>query len=263
MSRKWIIVAAVALCVPAAWWLTQRMGSRIVTASPSPGISRALASERAGNISSVRYTLALSVPEKQDEPVRGTLGIRLVLEDRARVVLDFAQPAERVSSMRVNGNAIAIRAEQGHLIIPAEAVNRGANVIDVVFTAGDEALNRHDDFLYSLFVPAHASQAFPCFDQPDIKSALSLTLEIPAAWAAVSNTPEIGRSSNGDRATVRFGQTAALPTYLFGFAAGRFSVERGERNGRTFQMYHRETDADKVAANREVIFDLHQQAVEW
>ena len=28
-------------------------------------------------------------------------------------------------------------------------------------------------------------------------------------------------------------------------------------------MYHRETDAEKVAANRETIFDLHHQAVEW
>ena len=43
----------------------------------------------------------------------------------------------------------------------------------------------------------------------------------------------------------------------------KFSVERGERNGRAFHMYHRETDAAKVAANRETIFDLHQQAIEW
>ena len=28
-------------------------------------------------------------------------------------------------------------------------------------------------------------------------------------------------------------------------------------------MYHRETDAEKVAANRDTIFDLHQQAVDW
>ena len=140
---------------------------------------------------------------------------------------------------------------------------RGENIVEIAFTAGDEALNRHDEFLYSLFVPARASQAFPCFDQPDIKGSLSLSLEIPAAWAAVSNAPEIGRETSGDRATVRFGQTAALPTYLFGFAAGQFSVERGERNGRAFHMYHRETDADKVAANRETIFDLHQQAIDW
>ena len=28
-------------------------------------------------------------------------------------------------------------------------------------------------------------------------------------------------------------------------------------------MYHRETDAEKVAANRDTIFDLHQQALDW
>ena len=264
MSKKWIIVAAVALCVPAVLWLTQRMGSRIVTVSPpTDGISRALASERAGNISSVRYTLSLSIPSKQDEPVRGTVGIRFVLADRSRVVIDFAQPPDRVSSVRANGTAIAIRAEHGHLIVPADSVTRGENLIDIAFTAGDDALNRDEDFLYSLFVPARASQAFPCFDQPDIKGSLSLSLDIPASWAAVSNAPEIGRNSSGDRVTVRFGQTAALPTYLFGFAVGRFSVERAERNGRTFQMFHRETDAAKVAANRDVIFDLHQQAIEW
>ncbi|RPI54151.1 MAG: aminopeptidase, partial [Acidobacteria bacterium] len=46
-------------------------------------------------------------------------------------------------------------------------------------------------------------------------------------------------------------------------AAGRFSVERAERNGRAFHLYHRETDAAKVAANRDTIFDLHQQALDW
>ena len=264
MSRKWFIVAAVALCVPAAWWLSQRMGSRIVTVTPpSEGISRTLASERAANISSVRYTLALNVPSQKQEPIRGTVSVRLVLADRAPLIFDFAQPAEKVSSIQANGQVIPVRSEHGHLVIPAESLERGENVVDIAFTAGDEALNRHDEFLYSLFVPARASMAFPCFDQPDIKGSLSLTLELPASWIAVSNAPEILRETSGDRATVRFGQTAALPTYLFGFVAGRFSIERGERGGRAFHLYHRETDAAKVAANRETIFDLHQQALEW
>ncbi len=264
MSRKWIIVAAVALCVPAAWWLAHRMGSRIVTVTPpTEGISQTLASERAANISSVRYTLSLHIPSNKDEPVRGIASVRLVLADRTPLIFDFAQPAEHLSSIQANGQAVAIRSENGHVVVPAESLTRGENIVEIAFTAGNEALNRHDEFLYSLFVPARASQAFPCFDQPDIKGSLSLSLEIPAAWTAVSNAPEIGRETSGDRATVRFGQTAALPTYLFGFATGRFSVERGERNGRSFRMFHRETDAEKVTANRDTIFDLHSQAIDW
>jgi aminopeptidase N len=259
-----MVLAVVALSVPAAWWFAHRMGSRILTVTPpTNGISRTLATERAANISAVRYSLSLSIPPDRHQPVQGTLGIRLRLENRAPVILDFSQPAERVASIRANGRPIEIRSEHGHLVIPGEAVNRGENTIEIGFTAGDEALNRDDEYLYSLFVPARASQTFPCFDQPDIKGSLSLTLDIPSDWAALSNAPEVGRETAGNRATVRFGQTQALPTYLFGFAAGRFSVERGERNGRAFYLYHRETDAAKVAANREAIFDLHQQAIEW
>ena len=182
MSRKWIVVAAVALSVPAAWWIAQRMGSRIVTVTPpTEGISQTLASERAANVSSVRYALSLSIPSTKNEPVRGTVSVRLVLAGQAPLIFDFAQPADKVSSIRANGQTVAVRSEQGHLVVPAESLKLGENIVDIAFTAGDEALNRNDEFLYSLFVPARASQAFPCFDQPDIKGSLSLSLEIPAA----------------------------------------------------------------------------------
>ena len=58
-----------------------------------------------------------------------------------------------------------------------------------------------------------------------------------------------------------FDETQPISTYLFAFAAGRFTVETAERDGRTFRMLHRETDAAKVARNRGVIFDLHARAL--
>src|SRR5688572_4740757 len=134
MSRTWIIVAVVALCVPGAWWLSQRMSSRIVTVTPpGEGISQTFASERAANISSVRYTLTLNVPSQKQEPVRGTVSVRLVLADRAPLIFDFAQPAEKVSSVHANGQTVPIRSERGHLVIPAESLKRGENVVDIAF----------------------------------------------------------------------------------------------------------------------------------
>src|SRR5687768_1633695 len=114
MSRKWIIVAALALCVPAAWWLAQRMGSRIVTVTPpTEGISQTLASERTANVSSVRYALSLSIPSRRDERVRGSVTLRLVLANQLPLIFDFAQPADNVSSVRANGQAVEIRSEDG------------------------------------------------------------------------------------------------------------------------------------------------------
>ena len=57
-----------------------------------------------------------------------------------------------------------------------------------VFTAGDQSLNRNDEFLYTLLVPDRARTLFPCFDQPDMKALYTLSLEVPMTWKAVSNT---------------------------------------------------------------------------
>ena len=113
-------------------------------------------------------------------------------------------------------------------------------------------------------MPARARLAFPCFDQPDLKARWTLALDVPAGWQALANGAETSR--DGVRAagcSVTFAETPPLSTYLFAFAAGRFSVETGERDGRTFRMFHRETDAAKVARNRDAIFDLHAASLAW
>ena len=63
--------------------------------------------------------------------------------------------------------------------------------------------------------------------------------------------------------TVQFAETEPLSTYLFSFVVGDFKVEEAVRNGRTFRMFHRETDAAKVARNKNAIFDLHAIAVAY
>src|SRR4030095_10475302 len=91
----------------------------------------------------------------------------------------------------------------------------------------------------------------------------TLSLDIPAGGEALANAPEIERVK-GDRTTaIRFSESDPLPTYLFAFATGRFQIETAERRGRRFRMFHRETDAAKVARNREAIFDLHAASLEW
>ena len=139
----------------------------------------------------------------------------------------------------------------------------GSNVATIDFVAGDAPLNRSDDFLYTIFVPARAHEAFPCFDQPDLKARWTLSLEIPDGWEALGNGAEISREASNGRTRIRFAETPPISTYLFAFAAGRFAIEQATRGSRTFRMLHRETDAAKVARNRDAIFDLHAAALDW
>ena len=78
-----------------------------------------------------------------------------------------------------------------------------------------------------------------------------------------NGTRDWAASATADHLGLIFDETQPLPTYLFAFAAGKFSVETAERDGRTFRMFHRETDAAKVARNRDAIFDLHARALAW
>jgi aminopeptidase N len=133
----------------------------------------------------------------------------------------------------------------------------------VAFTAGDQSLNRNEDYLYTLFVPDRASTAFPCFDQPDLKALFSLNLEIPSNWTAVTNYSLIATETKSERKTMTFNETAPIPTYLFAFAAGKFQTAKSPDQMLDMTMYYRETDSIKVNRNLNEVFRLHQDAIDW
>jgi aminopeptidase N len=231
---------------------------------PQAGVPSSLADERAARIANLRYDLLFTVPATQAEPVRGRVTIGFDLNDASTsLALDFAAAPDSLGSVSSAGRPIQARWTNEHVIIPPGELRKGHNEFTLEFRSSDAPLNRSPEFLYALFVPARARQAFPVFDQPDLKGRYTVTLDIPGDWQAISNGAETGRVQEGDRATVRFAETRPISTYLFTFAAGRFQVETAHRGGRELRMLHRETDAPKVARNRDAIFDLHAGALAW
>ena len=228
-----------------------------------PGVALDLAERRAATIFNVHYDVRLAVPEERDRPITGGVTTSFTLTEAGPIIFDFAQPAESVHAVRVAGEPVDYDARDEHVIVPAEAVSVGHNVVDIDFTAGDGSLNRQDDFLYTLFVPDRARVAFPLFDQPNLKARLRLQLDVPAEWRAVANGSLASREVRGERAVLTFNETHAISSYLFAFAAGDFQVEEAERDGRRMAMYHRETDRERLERNAGAIFDLHASALAW
>jgi aminopeptidase N len=231
---------------------------------PEAGIPLALAEDRAARVSDLEYRLSLRVPAARAEPVRGQLTASFNLSQPGRpLAFDFSQPPERLLAVSANGQPLTPSLVNGHVAIPADRLTGGANTVEFEFLAGDEALNRQDEYLYSLFVPARASIAMPVMDQPDLKARWTLSLTVPPGWVAVSNGRETGTMKAADRVGYLFETTQPISTYLFAFAAGRFEIETAARGNRAFRMFHRETDAAKVARNRDAVFDLHAHALDW
>jgi aminopeptidase N len=231
---------------------------------PAPGIPLAMATARAVVIEDVRYELSFEIPRALADPVSAREMIRFRLKDAtAPLPLDFAPGAAFLKSVSVGGKPSLAHVVNGHIVIPQSELTEDENLVEIHFRAGDASLNRNPEFVYSLFVPARAHLAFPCFDQPDIKARFKLELTIPSEWEAVANEAEQSREPSLDHIRLRYAETQPISTYLFAFAAGKFQVERAERNGRMLHMFHRETDARKVARNRDALFDLHASSLAW
>jgi len=191
-----------------------------------PGVSRELARSRGAALSNVRYQMALSLARR--DTARGTVTVRFNAARSADVILDFRGPW--IGAVRVNGGEAKTEFNGAHLRIPARAVRAGPNVVELPFAsliapAGASIIRYHDardnnDYLYTLLVPSDANALFPCFDQPDLKARMTLSLSIPTNWRAIANGITEQVDTAGSLLTYRFRETDPLPTYLFAFAAG-------------------------------------------
>ncbi len=228
------------------------------------GVSFKLATQRKATISNVEYDLSLEL--KRFGPIPATITVRCDLSETSDpLVLDFSVGARNVESVSLGGirdplDSSAYSIRNGHIVLPRNLLEPGKQEVVIRFIAGDQSLNRSEEFLYTLLVPDRASTVFPCFDQPDLKAKFKLELALPEGWVACGNgAKEDGSPENG----VSFKQTEPISTYLFAFAAGEFQLVTREISGRSVTMYHRESDNEKVKRNVDAIFKMHEIALDW
>lgn len=226
------------------------------------GVSVELAQWRKATIGDLRYALRFSIPEQRSEAVEGDATIRFTLEQRQEVVLDFRESAERIHEVRVNGEVCEYTFANEHIIVPQRYTHKGDNCVEIAFTAGEQSLNRNEEYLYTLLVPDRARTVFPCFEQPNLKAEFTLELEAPEAWEAVSNTEVATMQVAEGRKLITFKPTEPLSTYLFSFVVGKLQRAEYQDGERTIVAYHREVDERKVA-QLEVIFEQVASSLHW
>ena len=226
------------------------------------GISLELAQLRKQEIKDLKYGLSFSIPEQKQEAVEGEARIRFSIQKPQEIILDFRESADKIKEVSVNGQPTDYTFLHEHIILPKSASQNGENEVHICFTAGNQSLNRNDEFLYTLLVPDRARTVFPCFEQPNLKAEFTLRLEVPAGWEAVSNTSIDSESITNGRKTIVFQPTEPLSTYLFSFVAGKLKKVEYADGERILTAYHRETDPKKVA-QLDIIFQQVASSLHW
>lgn len=228
------------------------------------GVSKELAAYRKSVISHINYKLELDIPGEKETEITATEVLTFQLKANAYPLqLDFREDSSRIKSIDVNGQTIAINHDNEHLLIDTKYLNEGQNTINLKFEAGNGALNRNEDYLYTLFVPDRARTVFPCFDQPDLKATYTLTLKVPGDWKALANGALKDAVVLNDRKTYHFNTSDTLSTYLFAFAAGKFELAAGNTGNMKADFLYRETDTAKIKSSVDEVFRIHNEALTY
>ena len=226
------------------------------------GVSWELAQLRKESMKDLKYHLRFSIPEQKQEAVEGEARIQFSIQQPQEIILDFRESPDKVKEVFVNGRPTEYVFLNEHILLPKASTTEGKNEVHIRFTAGDQSLNRNDEFLYTLLVPDRARTVFPCFEQPNLKAEFTLQLEVPTEWEAVSNTSVESENVIDNRKHITFRPTEPLSTYLFSFVAGKLKKVEYADGERILTAYHRETDPKKVA-QLDIIFQQVASSLHW
>ena len=138
------------------------------------------------------------------------------------------------------------------IITPAERVDSGTSVLSIEF---DGVLNdklrgfyrstyTDDDGVEQVIATTQMQatdcrRAFPCWDEPEFKAVFAITLDVDDGLTAISNAPEIERTTSDGRSVIRFADTMVMSSYLVAFVVGRLEMtETVDVDGVPLRLVH-------------------------
>jgi aminopeptidase N len=177
---------------------------------------------------------------------------------------------DRLVDVRLNGTAVDVSGLDGtRLLLPAMAAGNELTVRATMrYSNTGEGLHKFHDpedgnvYLYAASFLDDAERIFACFDQPDLKAAVTLAVTAPAGWQVAGN------AAGGEVAPGRweFEPTAPISTYLFSLIAGPYHVRRDSHDGIPLAVYtrrglaaHLDKDVEEIFAYTKAFFDHYHE----
>lgn len=204
-----------------------------------PGAALDEAGSTGAQLEIASYEVALDLTRGGD-----TFASRTRVHFRTRgddVVASADVHALHLRQLALNGASLDVRrVRNGRLELPTLSRENELLVeAEFAYASGGEGLNPVKDSagrtscVCSKTNQGGASRVFCCFDRPDLRAPISVSVRAPRGWSCVANAPLL--TDPPDDATLwRFAATAPVAPYQFSVCAGsfrrvRFMYERAER----------------------------------
>jgi aminopeptidase N len=169
----------------------------------------------------------------------------------------------------LNGNRLSDKdlADNRLLLRRLEAENELTVRASMPYSNAGTGLHRFVDpedgatYLYAQSFLDDAQQVFACFDQPDLKAALTLSVHAPAGWRVAANAPVSAHGSEDGRWL--FAATPPIPTYVVSLIAGPYHVRRDEHDGIPLGVYCRQSLASYLDQDFGEIIEVTKQCLDY
>jgi aminopeptidase N len=234
-------------------------------------LCRAEAVERAATVSSVAYDVSLGLDAAtgyEDEPrFDSRTRIRFAAVPGSETFLDVKPAALR--SITLNGAPLdpadVFDADSGRVRLIGLS-EQNEVVVDAVmlYSHDGEGLHRHVDpadgnvYLYAMSFLDAAPRWFACFDQPDLKAPLTLSVTCPPEWMVAGNAPA-SRTSPGHW---QLATTRALSTYFTTLVAGPYHSLYAEHDGIPLALHVRASLAEHLDRDADELFRITRDCLD-
>jgi aminopeptidase N len=233
-------------------------------------LTYAEARDRADRISKVTYDIDLDLRSRETFRVRTTVTFDLA-DPSGTTFLELANAEDL--QVRVNDVAVESPAYDGTRITLTDLAPSNVVVVDArvpYVNDGDGMHTVTDPADNATYVAAYAGmdlahRVFACFDQPDLKAPITLSVDAPDDWTVLANGRRLGGEGDlGD--TWQFATTPPISTYLFTVCAGPWASRTWEHAGLPFGWHARaslgaelDRDFDNMREVTERCFDFYTQ----
>jgi aminopeptidase N len=196
----------------------------------------------------IHFTARLD-PDLQAKTLRGiekiglvptATGIRDIAFDAGSLVIDEVRRQGKKLAFEKTGTRLDIR-------LPGIAAVGKRMDIDIEYHGAPSAgLEFHPeaDELYTIF---STSEWLVCLDSPEQRATLDLSVALPADFKATGNGRLVSKNRlTGDRELYRWRQDEPVPSFVYGFAAGKFNEASARADGVELRFLSHDLQPDQL-----------------
>ena len=166
----------------------------------------------------------------------------------------------QLRSASLNGAPLAPATLDGNRLRlgPLEAANTVTVEAEMAYSNTGEGLHRFVDpadgepYLHLTSFLDNAQRVFACFDQPDLKAPVTLTVTAPPSWTVAANGAVVSQRDG----RWEFATTAQLATYFVAIIAGPYHVVRSAHDGVPLALYCKQSLAEHLDKDAEEVFEI-------